>query len=84
MPVVNDIVYAFFYFVVDLVIKGRGGAAGKIGGSGDEGFAESFDQVPAEYVVDEADTDRSVGVDQVAGQPDGSFINDGGRRMYGL
>jgi len=76
--VVDGVVDAVEDAGIDLFVEGGGWIAGDVGGGGDDWFAETFDEVFAEGVVDEADGDGTVGVDEVVGEADGAFVDDGG------
>ncbi len=69
---------------IDLAIEGGRGFAADVSRSGNDGFAEAFDEVAAEVFVDESDPNRAVGADEVGGQADGAFIDDGSGLRHGL
>src|SRR5215472_9972168 len=81
--VFGDIIHAVFNPLIYLVEKLRGRFTRNIGRGGNEGFAESFDQVAAEGVIDEPDSDGALGIDEIGRQAQRAFINDGGRFGYG-
>ena len=78
----DDVVDALLYGLVYLTIEGGAGFAGDVGGSGDEGFAEAFDEMAAEWIVDEADGDGAIFIYEVGGKADGAFVDDGSGLFY--
>jgi hypothetical protein len=78
LAISHDVIDSCFDAAVDVFEDSRRRISGEIGGSGYDGPAKAFDQVPAKRFVYESDSNRSVHVNQVVRQPHGAFINDGG------
>ena len=81
LPVMDHIVDTGDNAGIDVLEKSRRRFTRNIGGSGNDRFAESFDQMPAEKIVYHPDGNRPIGIDKIIRQPDGAGIDH--RRRLG-
>ena len=78
LAVLNNVVNTVFYFNINIGKNTRRGVARNIGGGGNNGFAEAFDEIFAKPVAYDADGNAVVLWCEVWRQPNSAFVNDRG------